>query len=52
LHTECLGKSPQLPGHDPEAYDDEAAHPRGRAGANKRISEAEFIDRNTKSDHH
>jgi hypothetical protein len=52
LHSECLGKPPHLPGNDTEAYDDESAHPCGRAGAYKGISEAEFVDRNTKSDHH
>jgi hypothetical protein len=59
LHQTCrrpgrqrLGDPPQLTGNDPETKQNQTADNGGRAGTDERISEAEFVDRNTKSDHH
>jgi hypothetical protein len=51
LYSQCLGKPPDLPRHNPKAYDNQAAHSGSRAGADKRVSKAELVDRNAKSDH-
>jgi hypothetical protein len=47
-----LGDPPQLAGDDPETEQNQTADNGGCAGTDERISEAEFVDRNTKSDHH
>jgi len=47
-----LGNPPQLADGDAERNYDEAADGRRGAGADKCISEAKFVDRNAKSDHH
>jgi mono/diheme cytochrome c family protein len=50
--SQRLGDPPQLTGNDPETEQNQAADNGGRAGTDERISETEFVDRNTKSDHH
>jgi len=47
-----FGNPPQLPGDNAEPDNDQAANGSGGAGANEGVSKAEFIDRDTKSDHH
>ncbi len=47
-----LRNQPQLPHGDTDRDDDQAANRGGGAGTNEGISEAELVDRNTKSDHH
>jgi len=47
-----LGNPPQLADRYAERNNDQAADGRGGAGADKGISEAKFVDRNAKSDHH
>ena len=46
------GNPPQLPHGDTDRDNDEAANRGGGAGADEGISEAELVDRNTKSNHH
>jgi hypothetical protein len=46
-----FGDPLQLSHHHAQADDDQSAHDRGRAGGNQSIAKAEFVDRNTKSDH-
>src|SRR4029078_11568542 len=41
----------QLPGDHAQSDDDQPADTGGRSGADQCVSEAEFIDRNTKTDH-
>jgi hypothetical protein len=52
-HIACqhLGNLPQLADRHPERNYDEAADGRSGASADERISEAEFVDRNAKSNH-
>src|SRR5215510_11388260 len=52
LHGQSLCKPAHLPSQDAETDDDKAAHCSGGAGADERISEAEFVDRDAKPDHH
>jgi hypothetical protein len=52
LHSQRLCQPADLSGQDPQTDDNEAAHCSGRAGADESISEAEFVDRDAKPDHH
>src|SRR5262249_52010653 len=52
LPDKRFGKSSYLSGNHPKAYYGETAYCSSRPGANKRVSKAEFIDRNTKTDHY
>jgi len=52
LHGQRLCKPAYLSGQDPQTDDDEAADCSGSAGANESISEAEFVDRDAKPNHH
>src|SRR5262245_48102963 len=47
-----FGKSSYLSGNDPKAYDYETAYRGSRPRANKCVAKAEFVDRNTKTDHY
>jgi hypothetical protein len=52
LGNQRLGDPPQLTSDHAEADQDQAPNDSGRTGTNESVSEAEFVDRNTKSDHH
>jgi hypothetical protein len=52
LDNQDLGDPPQLTRNNAESDQNKASYDRRRSGADERVPKAEFVDRNTKPDHH